>query len=94
MTPRTAEAAQVEQANQAFYDAVERSDLDALEDVFGVQRRGLVHSRNVLRRYGNMSAATVLFVLAESLAAGGDGRRLLTALGPGFTAGFLLLEGS
>ena len=43
--------------------------LDALEDVFGVRRGGLVHSRNVLRRYGNMSAATVLFVLAESLAA-------------------------
>jgi alkylresorcinol/alkylpyrone synthase len=67
--------------------------LDALEDVFGVRRGGLVHSRNVLRRYGNMSAATVLFVLAESLA-GGGGRRLLTAMGPGFTAGFLLLEGS
>ncbi|MEU6340036.1 nuclear transport factor 2 family protein [Streptomyces sp. NPDC046977] len=33
MTPRTAEAAQVEQANQAFYDAVERSDLDALEEL-------------------------------------------------------------
>lgn len=31
MTPRTAEAAAVEQANQAFYDAVENSDLDALE---------------------------------------------------------------
>jgi alkylresorcinol/alkylpyrone synthase len=68
--------------------------LDALEEVFGVQRRGLLHSRNVLRRYGNMSAATILFVLAESLAAGGGGRRLLTAMGPGFTAGFLLLEGS
>ena len=33
MTPRTAEAARVEQANQAFYDAVERSDLDALEEL-------------------------------------------------------------
>ncbi|MDX6352661.1 MAG: hypothetical protein QOF84_7451 [Streptomyces sp.] len=33
MTPRTAEAAQVEEANQAFYDAVERSDLDALEEL-------------------------------------------------------------
>ena len=54
--------------------------LDALEDVFGVRRGGLVHSRNVLRRYGNMSAATVLFVLAESLAAGGGGRRLLTTI--------------
>ena len=68
--------------------------LDALEEVFGVRRGGLVDSRNVLRRYGNMSAATVLFVLAESLAGGGGGRRLLTTMGPGFTAGFLLLEGS
>jgi alkylresorcinol/alkylpyrone synthase len=67
--------------------------LDALEDVFGVQRGGLGHSRNVLRRYGNMSAATVMFVLAESLAAGGGGRRLLTTMGPGFTAGFMLLQG-
>jgi ketosteroid isomerase-like protein len=33
MSPRTAEAAAVEQANQAFYDAVERSDLDALEEL-------------------------------------------------------------
>ena len=29
---------------------------------------------------GDMSAATVLFVLAESLAAGGGGRRLLTTI--------------
>jgi ketosteroid isomerase-like protein len=33
MTPRTAEARAVERANQAFYDAVENSDLDALETV-------------------------------------------------------------
>ena len=33
MTPRTAEARAVERANQAFYDAVENSDLDALESV-------------------------------------------------------------
>lgn len=33
MTPRTAEAAKVEEANQAFYDAVETSDLDALEEI-------------------------------------------------------------
>jgi ketosteroid isomerase-like protein len=33
VTPRTAEAAAVEQANQAFYDAVENSDLDALEEL-------------------------------------------------------------
>lgn len=33
MSPRTAEAAAVEQVNQAFYDAVESSDLDALEEL-------------------------------------------------------------
>jgi ketosteroid isomerase-like protein len=33
VTPRTAEARAVERANQAFYDAVETSDLDALEAV-------------------------------------------------------------
>jgi ketosteroid isomerase-like protein len=33
VTPRTTEAAAVEQANQAFYDAVENSDLDALEEI-------------------------------------------------------------
>ncbi|WNI16069.1 nuclear transport factor 2 family protein [Actinacidiphila sp. ITFR-21] len=33
MTPRTAEARAAERANQAFYDAVETSDLDALEAV-------------------------------------------------------------
>ena len=67
--------------------------LDALEDVLQVQRGGLTRSRDVLARFGNMSAATVLFVLAESLAAGTDGWRLLTSMGPGFTTGFLLLGG-
>jgi ketosteroid isomerase-like protein len=33
MTPATAEARAVERANQAFYDAVETSDLDGLEAV-------------------------------------------------------------
>lgn len=67
--------------------------LDALEDVLGLPSGGLDHSRAVLRDYGNMSAVTVLFVLERVLAAGGLGRRaLMTALGPGFTAGFLTLE--
>jgi ketosteroid isomerase-like protein len=33
MTARTAEARAAERANQAFYDAIETSDLDALENV-------------------------------------------------------------
>ena len=67
--------------------------LDALEDALDRQRGDLTHARSVLRDYGNMSAATVMFVLARTLADGGIGRRaLLTSLGPGFTAAFLAIE--
>jgi len=68
----------------------------ALEKVFGEAPGGLVDCRAVLRNFGNMSAATVMFVLRRTLDAGfaeKPGRRaLLSALGPGFTAGFLTLE--
>lgn len=52
-------------------------------------------SRAVMRRFGNMSSATVLFVLNEVIASGeprpGDWG-FLTALGPGFAAEALLLR--
>ncbi len=64
----------------------------ALEEAFGLAAGSLDAARSVLRDYGNMSAATVLFVLARMLEGGAAARMLLTALGPGFTAGFLLLE--
>jgi alkylresorcinol/alkylpyrone synthase len=66
--------------------------LDALEQAFDLKPRSLVHARKVLREHGNMSAATVMFVLRSALAAGARGRQLLTTLGPGFTAGLLMLE--
>ncbi len=39
-----------------------------------------------------MAAATVMFVLERALEAGATGAMLMTALGPGFTAGFQLIE--
>lgn len=66
--------------------------LDALEDGLGLDDSALDHARATLRDYGNMSAATVLFVLDRAMRAGERGRMLLGALGPGFTAGFLLLD--
>lgn len=66
--------------------------LDALEDCFEIQRGSLTHARDVLREYGNMSSVTVLFVLRATLLARRRGRRLLTTLGPGFTAGMMILE--
>ena len=64
----------------------------ALEDTFSLPPSALSDSREVLRDYGNMSAASVLFVLERALRKRLDGRYLLTALGPGFTAAFALLE--
>jgi len=66
----------------------------ALEEVCGLQRGAMVEAREVLRRYGNMSAASVLFVLdAVRRGRGLAGRQLLSALEPGFTAAFATLEG-
>jgi len=66
--------------------------LDALEAVFGLTPGTMTDSRAVLRDYGNMSGATVLFVIARALERGLRGRHLVSSLGPGFTAGFMLLE--
>lgn len=68
--------------------------LDAFEEVFELQRGGLDLARQVLRAYGNMSAASVMFVLdaARRGPAGDDRRRLLSSLGPGFTAAYLVLD--
>ncbi len=65
--------------------------LDALEDAFGLQRGGLTESRSVLRDYGNMSAVTALFVL-ERMGRMSGRRIMMSALGPGFTAAFLMLD--
>ena len=65
-----------------------RSLLDLSEEQVG-------HSREVLRRYGNMSSATILFVLEETLRAEspvpGDWA-LMIGLGPGFAAEGALLR--
>ena len=49
-------------------------------------------TRDVLRRHGNMSSPTVLFVVAETIAHGVRGRGLISATGPGFSAEHLLVE--
>lgn len=64
--------------------------LDALEEALGLPPGGLEDSRAVLREYGNMSAATALFVLDRMQ--NRWERALMSALGPGFSAGFLVLD--
>jgi alkylresorcinol/alkylpyrone synthase len=66
--------------------------LDALEDALDLPRGALVDSRETLRDYGNMSAATALFALHRMRERGPLGHCLMSALGPGFTAAFQMLE--
>ncbi len=64
-----------------------RSVLDAVEEALDLPATALAHSREVLRRYGNMSSATVMFVLQsimESARAGETGCAM--SFGPGLTA--------
>ncbi len=70
--------------------------IDACEQAFALEPGTLADARAVLRDFGNMSAPTVLFVLQRLLAEERDDRSwrraLMTAFGPGFTAGFVALE--
>ncbi len=66
--------------------------IDALEEIFELHEGGLTDSRAVLRDHGNMSAATVMFVLEHALNDGARGHLLLSSLGPGFTAAFALVD--
>jgi len=66
-----------------------------IEDELGLSRGDTQFSWDVLREYGNLSSASVLFVLHEwmtkrSMASGDYG--LMAAFGPGFSAEMLLLR--
>lgn len=64
-----------------------RSVLDAVETALNLPSDALTASRGVLRDYGNMSSATILFVLERLLAQAQPGQRGCgMAFGPGLTA--------
>jgi alkylresorcinol/alkylpyrone synthase len=69
--------------------------LSHMEEELGLCRCQVEPSWNVLRDFGNLSSASVLFVLHEWLERGqvqpGE-RGLLAAFGPGFSAEMLLLQ--
>lgn len=45
-----------------------------------------------MKNFGNMSAPTALFVFDEAISHGPLSNALMGALGPGFSASFVLLE--
>jgi predicted naringenin-chalcone synthase len=71
-----------------------RSVLDAVEAAFTLPQGALAASREVLRRFGNMSSATVLFVLKAILdnPSAPGARGCAMAFGPGLTAETMLFS--
>ena len=63
-----------------------RTVLDAVEHGFGLASGALAHSRAVLRDIGNVSSATIGFVLERILAGDATGPGLALAFGPGLCA--------
>jgi alpha-pyrone synthase len=63
-----------------------RSILDAVAKGFDLDERSLDSSRAILAQYGNMSSATLLFVLESMLKDGIKGRGIALAFGPGLAA--------
>jgi predicted naringenin-chalcone synthase len=70
------------------------SILDKVQASLGLDPSALDASRKVLREFGNMSSATILFVLKEMLGAPAEpgSRTLAMAFGPGLTVETALLE--
>ncbi len=72
-----------------------RSILDAVESALDLAPRSLDESRTVLREYGNMSSATILFVLKSMLERPAPGALgCAMAFGPGLTAETLMFSGA
>ena len=68
-----------------------RKVLEAIEASLKLPTQSLDHEREVLKRFGNMSAPTALFVLERFLAGALPQKSLLVALGPGFTVSTVTL---
>jgi len=63
-----------------------RKVIDAIKNEVGLSENQLVHSRSVLRNFGNMSSPTVLFVLHETVVHASPRKGdlgIMLAMGPG-----------
>ena len=84
----------IEKVNHLIFHPGGRKIVQTVEELFGTLGKNIDDTREVLRLYGNMSSATVLYVLERFLERdipkGEQG--LLLSFGPGFTAQRILIE--
>ena len=70
-----------------------RSILDSVEKGLALPADALSSSRSVLAKYGNMSSATVMFVLREIMQRAQSGQQgCAMSFGPGLTAETMLFH--
>lgn len=84
----------IENVDHLIFHPGGRKIVQTVEELFGQLGKSIDDTREVLRKYGNMSSATVLYVLERFLEReiqqGQQG--LLLSFGPGFSAQRVLLE--
>ena len=84
----------VEDVNHLIFHPGGRKIVETVEQLFGQLGKNINDTKEVLKRYGNMSSATVLYVLERFLdreLSKGD-KGIMLSFGPGFSAQRILLE--
>ncbi|MGB7394882.1 MAG: type III polyketide synthase [Pricia sp.] len=84
----------IEAVDHLIFHPGGRKIVQTVEELFGKLGKNINDTREVLRQYGNMSSATVLYVLErfleKDISKGEQG--LILSFGPGFSAQRVLLE--
>ena len=84
----------IERVEHLIFHPGGRKIVETVEQLFGKMGKNIDDTRETLRLYGNMSSATVLYVLErfmeKNIPAGEQG--LMLSFGPGFSAQRVLLE--
>ena len=84
----------IEKVDHLIFHPGGRKIVQTVSDLFGNLGKNIDDTREVLRLYGNMSSATVLYVLErflqKNIAEGEQG--VMLSFGPGFSAQRILLE--
>jgi predicted naringenin-chalcone synthase len=84
----------IEQVDHLIFHPGGKKIVQTVEDLFGKLGKNIDDTRETLRLYGNMSSATVLYVLERFLSKeiGRGEQGLILSFGPGFSAQRVLLE--
>ena len=85
---------EISDINHLIFHPGGKKIIQVVEELFGQLGKNIDRTKDVLKQYGNMSSATVLYVLQQfmesSPAAGETG--LMLSFGPGFSAQRILLK--